>query len=116
LNITSTRRVSNSTLIKLIFLIFTCIFLQTVGYGQGQFGVRGGLNLSAMNYYFNEVKIERQEAAKKTEIGIFYEGNLKSSFDFIFELNYFTAGVSISELDFELSASAIEFNPMDKKV
>ncbi len=94
----------------LLFSIITTCGLQA----QTKIGLRSGLNISNLNYYFNENKVEDQEAQNKIELGIFLEQGLHSKFDYVFEVNYFESGISIPSIPFNLTTKSLESNSILK--
>ena len=68
--------ISNLALTISVILIFANCELQA----QTKIGVRSGLNISNLEYYFDEIKVEDQKALEKIETGIFLEHNISSKF------------------------------------
>lgn len=99
-----------SKLIVILFVIFTSCELLA----QTEIGIRGGLNISKLNYYFDENKLEDQKSLNKLEAGIFLDQNIGSKFSYIFELNYFESGISIPDIPFELNTKSLETNSILK--
>ncbi len=94
---------------SLIILCLNFIFV-SAGYSQKEIGVKGGVNLSKMNFYFSGEKVKGQSSAIKSEMGMFFKIPIKARFHYIAELNFLTSGIVIEELDYKLNAKSIEHN------
>lgn len=103
---------NNLPLLSILFLIVISPINETQA--QTHIGLRSGLNISKMNYYFDDIKVEDQEAVNKIETGIFIERNINSKFKYLWELNYFESGVSIPSIPFSLTTKALETNGIIK--
>ncbi|MDF1698334.1 MAG: outer membrane beta-barrel protein [Saprospiraceae bacterium] len=98
----------NSKLVVFLFIVF----IQGEVLSQVTIGTRGGINISRLNYYFDDIKLEDQESLNKFEAGVFLDLSLNSKFSYVLELNYFESGISIPSIPFKLNTTSIETNSM----